>query len=70
MINPIFWSFLPGADALCTHPNYWAVDLPSNFDMSVYSEALRLTESETLRTFSNRAFRWSTMTSRHQEKIS
>jgi hypothetical protein len=44
--------------------------LPSNFDMSVYSEALRLAESETLRSFSSRNFRWSTMTVMNLEKIS
>src|SRR3989338_10984248 len=62
IINPIFWSFLPGADALCTHPKDLAVDLSSNFDMSVYSESLRLAESENLCSFSSRVFRWSTMT--------
>jgi len=68
--NPIFCIFFPGDGALCVHLNDAAVDLPSNFAMSVYSEALRLAELDALRTFSSFFFRGSTTAVRYLEKCS
>ena len=68
--NPIFWSFFPGAGALCKEFNELVLRVLSILATSTYKLALRLADSESFLNFSSRSFRWSTNPSYDLEKIS
>jgi len=69
MINPTFWSFLPGAGAFSNALSDVDVCVWSIFAISEYKEALLLAEPEILRSLSSRAFRGSTMPIKIYKKL-